>query len=175
MTGWSTPNFQIGNCVIELPQAINFEQTYEEFGGVVTHRMMSGAAIRQTNWSKLRTTLTGDGFLPPGLHGVDWKSSQTLKCGTTRSLASTSNVITLPAARRTDAGYTPTAMALKAGWWQPTPVEVAANVATCTAVSGATNYMVEYYPQLTVFIDPPSITMDRMAGKYRWTINAEEV
>lgn len=172
---WSTPNFQIGNSVIELPQSINFEQSFEEFGGVTTHRMMSGAAIRQTNWSKLRTTMTGDGFLPPGIHGVDWKSSQTLKCGATRSLSSTSNVITLPAARRTDTGYTPTAVYLKDGLWKSTAVSVVDNVATCTTASGAVAYMVEYYPQITVFIDPPNITWDRMAGKYRWSITAEEV
>jgi len=173
--GWTTRNFAIGTAIIEVPQALQFSQTYEEFGGVNTLRMADGSAVRQSNWSKLRTTLSGEGFVPPGLAGVAWKTQQTLKCGVKRSLQSPSNVIALPAARRTDAGYEPNGYALKDGMWLPSSVSVVTNTATVTAVTGATAYMVEYYPQFTAFIEPPQADFNRTTGTYRWTINAEEV
>lgn len=172
MSGWATKNFQVGNVVIELPQALQMSQSFEEFGGVSTLRMMNGAAIRQTNWRKLKTTITCEGMIPPGLHGLDWTQTNTVKCGVTRSISSTSNVIVIPGARRSD--YLPTAKALLNGMWVDTPVSIATNTATCTVVPGAVSYMVEYYPELSMFLDPPQLTYDRTAGRYSWSITGEE-
>lgn len=173
--GWTTRNFAIGTAIIEVPQALQFSQTYEEFGGVNTLRMADGSAVRQSNWSKLRTTLSGEGFVPPGLAGITWKTQQTLKCGIARAIQSSNNVIAIPAARRTDAGYEVKGYALKDGMWRPSPVEVVSNTATVTAVSGAVAYMVEYFPQFTAFIEAPQTDFNRTTGTFRWTINAEEI
>lgn len=172
---WATKNFEIGGVVIELPQAMQMTQSFEPFGGVATHRMMSGTGVRQTNWTKLKTNINCEGFIPPGLAAVDWTQPVTVKCGTTRSITSTSNAIAIPAGRRSDTGYEPTAKALVDGNWVATPCNVAGNTATCTVVGGATAYMVEYYPQLNLFLEPPQQTYDRTNGRWSWTVSGEEI
>lgn len=170
--GWNTKNFTIGGVVIEVPQALGLTQTYEEFGGVFSARMMNGAGYRQTHWTKLRTNLAGDGLVPPGVHAIDWTQPQLLQCSIPRSKTSASNVIALPSgAYRTDTGYIPTGRALVNGTWVPSPV----TGGTVTTVPGAIAYMIEYIPQFTAFIDAPEVTYDRSSGKFQWSIKAEEV
>lgn len=180
--GWNTRNFSIGGVVIELPQSIQMTQTYEEFGGVTTHRMMSGASVRQTVWTRLKTTITVEGFLPPGLEGIDWKSAVELKCGLPRTISSAVSNIAIPTNRRTDAGFTPTGSALVDGMWVLTrPCTVSGNVATVAEPVDflgnpltATQYQVAYYPKFTAFISPPNISYNRTSGMYSWTLEAEE-
>jgi hypothetical protein len=174
--GWNTRSFSIGGVTIELPQSMQMTQTYEEFGGVTTHRMMSGASVRQTVWSRLKTTITVDGFLNPGLEGLDWKSAMTIKCGLPRAINSASNVIAIPANRRTDGGarYAPLGFVLQNGMWNKTTCSVVGNVATLGVLSGAEQYQVQYWPEFTAFITPPAVSYNRTAGTYSWTIVAEE-
>lgn len=172
---WVTKNFQIADVLIEVPQSLSLDQSYEEFGGVATHRMMSGAGVRQRNWVKLRTSISCEGMVPPGLHGIDWTQPQVLKCGVPRSVSSSTNAIAVPAARRSDTGYTPTGKALVNGFWVPAAVGVAGNIVTVATTSGAVAYLIEYYPQFTALLDPPKNSFSRTDSKYRWDISGEEV
>lgn len=182
--GWATRSFEVGTVRIEVPQSLNMEQTYEEFGGVTTHRMLDGAAYRQSNWTKLRAVISVSGMVTPGLdgvyvsgnlYGIDWLLPQIIKCGVARTLTSASNVIMLPSARRTDSGYEPTGLALVDGMWRETPVALVGNTATLTVVTGAIRYMVGYFPQFTAYIENPAVRFDRTASTYSWTITAEEI
>lgn len=168
---WATKNFSIGGVTIEVPQALSFNQTYDEFGGVATHRMLGGNAFRQTNWTKLRTTLSGEGMVPSGLKSIDWTQPQVINCGTTRELSQTSNVFSLPTGTyRTDTGYAPFGFAIVDGY----PVKTPATGLTLTVVPGAAYYVLCYYPVITAFVEPPQVDFDRTAGKWRWAISAEE-
>lgn len=180
--GWNTRNFEIDGVVIELPQSIQMHQTYEEFGGVTTHRMMSGASVRQTVWLRLRTRIVVEGFLPPGLEGLDWKSALELKCGLPRAITSTEASIAIPENHRTDPSHLPTGRVLIDGMWRDSQVAVNGNVVTVEdllddegEVIPASAYMVSYYPKFTAYISPPNITYNRTAGMYSWTVEAEEV
>lgn len=169
--------------MVPIESALDFSQTYEPLGGVARLRMMSGAAVQQVSWRKLRTTLSGAGWWPSGLENLNYDDPLTLLCAAPRSILSASNVIALPTARRTDAGYTPVGHArLSGGATQvgggelvTTPLSIVADVATLTAVAGATGYQVAYWPVLTVLADPPTLEADLPAAAHRWTLTAEEV
>ncbi|MBS0442820.1 MAG: hypothetical protein JSR38_12755, partial [Proteobacteria bacterium] len=85
------------------------------------------------------------------------------------------NVITLPAARRSDAA--PFGFALDAsGLLRPTAVTLAGNVATLIAVAGATGYQVLYYPLLTIRAPAgPRCSYDAAGAVASWELTCEEV
>ena len=76
MLSGTANNISIGGVTLTFPQAIELTEAYEEFGGVATHRTITGAAVRQKAWTKKKITLSGVGALPPGLAAVDWTVPQ---------------------------------------------------------------------------------------------------
>lgn len=165
---------EIGGLVIPVEAAGDIEQTFETIGGSTLLRMMNGAAKKQTHWRKLRTRISGAGWTPPGLAGLDYDVPLLLKSCASRALQSTGNVIAVPAARRTDSGYTPTGFAIVAGRYVPTPLSLASNTATLTAVTGAQGYGVRYWPELTVYAEF-SESNRAMGASWSWQLTAEEV
>ncbi|MDV7393840.1 hypothetical protein RZS08_20850, partial [Arthrospira platensis SPKY1] len=97
------PDLTVDSIRLPIQVAGEIRQTYEAFGGYTLLRLGLGAAVHQETWRKTRTTLAASGLVPPGLAAIDWAQSHTLGCVAPRSIQSASNVITLPAARRTDA------------------------------------------------------------------------
>lgn len=166
----------LGGIEIPLLAGNEVRQSYEVIGGVARRRMLNGAALQQTHWTKLRTTISGTGWLPDGLAALSYASSLTLRCAAPRSIRSASNVITLPTARRTDTGYAPTGFAIPTGGASAvaTSCTVVSHVATLGVVSGTAWYEVRYWPELTVYATPPSVQFDRNRGEWAWSIEAEE-
>lgn len=166
---------ELGGIVVRADAAgMELQQNYRVIGGQALRRGLDGSAEKQVQWRKLATSISGAGNLPAGLDGLDFTQAMTLKCVTPRAIASASNVIALPANRRTDAGHVPIGFALFASEWVPTPVSMGGNNATLMAVAGALAYKVLYWPQLTVFAE---ITADgdMHEASYRWQIECEEV
>lgn len=167
-------SFQLGDVVVPITAALGLQQSVELFGGAARLRMADGAGVAQVTWRKHRITLSGDGWAPLGLRGMSFDGPLVLRCGLPEAVTSASNAITLPAARRIDAGYEPFARAHTADGDIDTAVSLAGNVATCTAVSGAIGYSVMYYPQITVLADPPATSFDRGGATSSWEIVCEE-
>jgi hypothetical protein len=167
--------FELGAVRVPMTAALGLQQQFAPIGGSTVQRLGNGAAIKQTAWSKLRVTLTCDGWVPPGLGGLNYDGPLLLKCGLPRSIASTATSVTLPSARRTDSGYLPFARAHLPGREAETPVSVTGNTATLTAVTGAQAYTVWYYPQLSVVCDMPTETFDGAGAAVSWELTAEEV
>lgn len=165
---------EIGGLVIPVEAAGDIEQTFESIGGSALSRMMDGAAKKQTHWRKLATRISGSGWAPPGLAGLDYSSQLVLKSCASRAVESTSNVIAVPAARRTDSGYAPTGFAVVGGRYVSTTLSLVSNTATLAAVSGAQAYGVRYWPQLTVYAEF-SESNRAMGASWSWQITAEEV
>lgn len=161
---------------LRLPLAVGgqIEQTYEDFGAITLLRLGAGAAVHQEVWRKTRTSISISGALPVGLDAIDWKAAHTLGCVAARSIQSASNVITIPAARRTDAapyGWAITA----AGLLAPTAIILAGDVATLTPVAGAVAYQVAWYPLLTVRAPTgPAVSYDALGAVVGWELTAEE-
>lgn len=165
-------NIKIDSIEIGFDAANTLNQTYEDLGGRSLRRKLDGTAHLQTAWSKVRTVITGQGDVPEGLDGLDYTTTHTLYCAAPRSIASASNVITLPATRRSD--WAPHGYAIVDGRQVRTAVSIATNTATLTTVSGATGYVCAYYPTLTVYLDPPRKTFAGRGPVIGWELTAEE-
>ena len=149
-------------------------QSYEPIGGNILIRMQNGAALKQTHWAKTRTTISAEGNVPPGLESLDYAGPLNLKCAARCEITGAGLVYTLPAARRTDPGYTP----LGFGWigdrYVPTALALSTNTATLTALAVATHYRVIWWPEFNVIASPPTIETDLAGAIIRWTLTAEE-
>jgi hypothetical protein len=164
----------VGGITVNLYARLDWTQTYTVIGGRSTRRLQNGTAIRQTHWTKLKTQVSAQGVIPPGLDGLDYGQPQTLACAAPRSMAQATRVFALPAARRTDTGYTPRGWAYVYDEWIETAVGIVVNTATLDAVANASQYRIVWYPYITAYIDPPEEETDIMADDYRWTLTAEE-
>jgi hypothetical protein len=165
---------EIGGLVVTVQAAGEIEQSFDDIGGSAIIRMLDGTGIKQSHWRKLRTRITGSGQVPPGLAGLNYDDELLLKSCGARSIQAATNVITVPAARRTDAGYEPRGYAIVNGMYAFTPLALVGDVATLTAVSGAQGYGVKYWPQLTVLAEF-SESNQETRSIWSWQIEAEEV
>lgn len=166
--------FEVGGIEIPVFSVIDFNQSYEVIGGSSLLRMLDGAAVKQNQWSKIRTTISGSGSIPPGLEGLDYTTSKTLKCAGKKSISSLSNVIVLPAARRSDTPHLPRGFAMVDRLLVATSISISTNTATLGVVSGADFYTVHYWPQITVFVQPPRESHDVNGAVINWSLEAEE-
>jgi hypothetical protein len=166
---------------IRLPRhaSLTVDQDYSPIGAASMLRMGNGGGIIQSSeWGKWSTTISCTGWSPSGLDGINWKDpgGVVIACIKPMSLITTDteNVITIPGTYRTDAeviGY-----ALVGNYQVPTAVSMEGNVATLTAVSGATAYKVEWLPILNCFCNggiKPSYSS--RSNEYAWSLEGEEL
>lgn len=168
--------FELGGLSISSIEGnAGFSQQYEVIGGFTTLRMKSGAAKKQSHWTKLRTIIQCSGWIPDGLVNIDYSQELTLKCGVARAVTGSSNVINVPSARRSDSGYTPIGEALNNGVWESRSISWATDEATVSTSAGDTRYRVKYWPELTVVCDPPQEDYNEVEQIFTWSLVAEEV
>lgn len=170
----SMPSLFIAGVEIAL-QSFPFTQSYTPIGGSTVHRMLNGAGAKQTHWTKLTTTISGDGIAPPGLAAVNWSVPVEILCIAPRSMFSSTNVLVLPTARRTDFADAVKACAIVGGKLQPTTISVVGNTATAVAVAGASGYQFIYFPRLNFYSDGVQESDDVANADFSWTLTAEEV
>lgn len=169
------PILKIAGVEIAL-QTFPVSQTYRRVdGGSVLHRMLNGAGVPQEHWSKLATSIAGEGWAPVALAGVDWSAPVEILCVQPRAIHSASVTATLPAARRSDLAVNVYAVALVDNEQVPTAVNVVSNTATASAVAGATGYQFMYFPKLSCWSRGPIEPLDMTSPSYGWSLEAEEV
>jgi hypothetical protein len=184
MGGFTT--LELGGVVIPITSAHSFSQTYAPLGGSVVLRMLDGGAVKQQHWEKIRTGISGEGVLPPGIENLSFKDPLVLKCGAVRGTTSVSPTgIAIPVERRSDAGFLPEGFAWvpdtsepSLGAWVSTSIVINAgppDTADLGAVAGATQYRITYFPEITVFADPPEVETDVHGKAVSWSIDAEQV
>lgn len=170
---------KIGSIDLPLVSGLDIEQTYEPIGGETVLRTLGGAGIKQTTWQKLRTTISGSGWIPAGLASLDTTAQQVIGCIVPRAVPCVfaTRQATLPVARRSDAGHIPWGFAIMAdNTVFTTTASLSTNVATVDAVSGAVAYQAVYLPSLTCWLTRRvSDSGNRSEASYRWEIVAEEV
>lgn len=163
---------------VTVLEAADYSENIERIGGFVLLRTVLGSGLRQCNWVKHKISLSGSGLIPSALFEIDHAASHTLKLTAPQVIQGPTNVIPIPAWRRTDLtpeveGY---AVMDKDGYLVETSVlTIIANVVTLTAVAGAVAYRVNYFPQFEVFVDPPSVSENRRGAGTQWTMNCEEI
>jgi hypothetical protein len=67
---------------IELPQRarLDLSQTFEAIGGRSARRMASGALFKMSHWARWKTTISGAGWVPPQLLGINYDQPYTVEC-----------------------------------------------------------------------------------------------
>jgi hypothetical protein len=169
----SMPDLIIGDVTIPHLAGLDLTQEYGDVVSEAWHRMGSGTLEVQENWAKRSTTISGSGWIPAAFSSIDFSADQVIQCIALESVQDASNVLTVPAARRSD--VSPLGFALVDGREVPTPLTMEGNVATLTAVTGAAFYQVKYYPVITCRIHRPRRGLSRNNATYTWTLEAEEV
>lgn len=170
------PHLVLGTVMV--PQAAGYEltQEYQPLEGATEIRMADGSVKKITIWSgKLRTTIDGNGRMPSALTGeaMDFSTTKTLKCVSPRGVESASNIVTIPAAHRTDMAVNAIGVAILPGLdIVETPAIMVGNVVTLTAVSGAVRYCALYFPEFTVWVSPPTESFSRDNTRFRWRLEA---
>lgn len=164
---------EIGGITIYPPEGHELTQTYQNEEGSEIMRMLQGSGIKQFHWSKLKTTISGTGFVPTALNDLSFQGSYTLKCAAAKSARDVDVTVELPAARRTDVTSCAFGV-LSDGTHVPTSVNIVTNTATCGSVTNAVEYRVWYYPQVTVFaVYSEDISRDQ--ATWSWSLECEEV
>lgn len=167
----------IGSVEIPIRSALDCETSYEWLGGETILRTIGGAGIKQETWRRLRVTISGSGWIPPGLEGIDTSTQQVVACIVpVAATCDGSRQATLPTTRRADSGYTPWALALLPDASAvETPVSFAGDVGTADAVAGAIGYQILYFPKITAWVSRPGSSGDHAQAAYRWELICEQV
>lgn len=160
---------------VEIPHISGFDvrQTYEELAAKTILRTKSGSAVLQTRWQKLKSSISGSGWLPAALDGIDKTAMQAVSCVAPLAEFGATTSITLPRTFRTETDYYPQAVAIKSGDMIATSISITGQVCTLGAVSGADQYQVVYYPIITgvIRIDKDHNVSQQLGG---WSITLEE-
>lgn len=170
---------EIGALVIPDSAMGRLRVDYEDLEARTDRRVADGTFNSRVGWAgarKLLATIAGDSWAPPGLDDLDIDSSYTVKLPKQRSKSSASNIITIPAARRSGGLYDPVGFAVVDGGLVETTVDdVTGDVYTLGTVAGASGYRVEYFPQITAKVRPQPSTLDSERRSHGWQILVQEV
>ncbi|MCY1211421.1 hypothetical protein D9M72_231320 [compost metagenome] len=148
-------------------------QSYSALGGATLLRRSKGRAVRMQHWVKESITVSGLGWMGPGLDGLDFSQPLELRCTKPMELETTALTGTLPSLPRPDVA--PWAFAWVAGELVRTPVVVVGTAFTLTAVPAATAYRLHWLPVFTVFCQKPERGMEAGDNTHDWSFTAEEV
>lgn len=142
-------SLKIGSLTISAEAGFSLKQTYQPILARTLKRSKNGTLTIQSRYRKLQSRVSGSGWLPDGLDAIDTDALQAVSCIQALSVAAASNVITIPRAVRTDAGFTVQGVAIVNDQSVVTSVVLAGNVATLGVVAGASQYQILYYPVIT--------------------------
>lgn len=166
----SNPPLMLGGVAVHHLLAGGAAETQEAIGGSSTFRLSGGAAVKMTHWQKMSGSISGEGFWPPGLDGLDYTQPLELRSTKVRTHQAAGAVITLQGTPRPD--HAPWGYAVVGRELVPTPVAMTGKVATLTAVPGATAYQVCWQPVYTVMCNRPSES--QAGGSRTWSLAWEE-
>lgn len=160
---------QIGGVSIPLRASLGMNQSYRSLARETIHEMGDGSAIKQTyagTQNRIATVINGSGPIPPGLDGLDYTDTLLVRCAAERSITNSSNVIDIPAARRSDTGYEPWGRAIMMdGSVVETEVQLDGDTATLTQVTGADAYQALWFPEFYALAEGGGVqTSDEVDG-----------
>lgn len=166
-------SLKIGSLTISAEAGFSLKQTYQPILARTLKRSKNGTLTIQSRYRKLQSRISGSGWLPDGLDAIDTDALQAVSCIQALSVASASNVITIPRPFRTDTGFTVQGVAIVSDQSVVTSVSMAGSVATLTPVAGASQYHSVYYPVLTCALSI-NRQFDEDAQTWSWDIEAIE-
>lgn len=168
----SKPRIMLGGVEI-APLTGAAAETFEPAGGSSLHRMSDGSLIKQTLWSKMQGTISAEGWLPPGLDGLDFSLPLELRSTKWQAIGGTALVYTLTSTPRPD--FAPLGQAWVGRQWVRTGCAVVDGVATLQPAAGATRYRVTWLPVFSVFCERPSESQNGQNDTHSWSLTWQEV
>ncbi|WP_443191404.1 hypothetical protein [Pseudomonas indica] len=165
------PKVLLGGVPIELHSGAPDEST-QPIGGSTVLRLSDGAAVKMTHWRKAAGTISGTGWMPPALDGLDYSQPLELRTTQVSSISGTATTYTLTSTPRPD--DTPWAEALVGDTWVPTASSVTDGVITITPVTGASRYRACWFPVYSVVAEPPQRSQSSSTNAHGWSISWEE-
>ncbi|WP_312139910.1 hypothetical protein [Stutzerimonas nitrititolerans] len=165
------PHIMLGGVPIVLHAGAP-EESIGPIGGSTVLRMSDGAAVKMQHWQRSSGSISGSGWMPPGLAGLDY--SQPLELRSTKTVGHVGEGLefTLLCTPRPDVA--PWAQALVGEDWVRAACAVDGSGVTVTPVAGASLYQVCYMPVFSVFAEAPSETQSAGSATHGWTITWEE-
>lgn len=141
--------------------------------GETVLRLSGGEAVKMTHWGKASGTISGQGWMPPGLDGLDYSQPLELRLTSQECIVGEGRVFALTSRPRPDVN--PWAFALVGAQWEPTTCIFSGTQAEAAIVIGATRYMVQWMPAYRVFASKPPKTQSSGQSSFGWTITWEEI
>ncbi|WP_314408922.1 hypothetical protein [Pseudomonas kuykendallii] len=148
------------------------DQSSEPLGGETVVRMSNGQGVKMSHWAKESGSISGQGWMPAGLDGLDYSQPLELRLALAECITGSALQVPLTSTPRQDAEPWCVALIGDTGQWAETPCSFADGVVTITPAAGATLYATYWYPVYQVFASKPP--KSQSAGSHGWTITWEE-
>lgn len=162
------PRIMLGGVPIVLHAGAP-EESVGPIGGSTVLRMSDGAGVKMQHWQKSAGSISGSGWMPPGLAGLDYSPPLELRSTKVINHVGAGPEFALQHTPRPD--MAPWAQALIGDRWVRVPCSYADGVVTIPPVPGATLYQACYMPVFSVFAEAPAETQGTEHG---WSLNWEE-
>ena len=146
------------------------ELTEESIGGSTVLRMSGGEGVKLTHWERMAGSISGQGWIPPGLDGLDYSQPLELRSTQVNAIHGPGPDFTLTGTPRPDVA--PWADALVGDQWVRVPSTFSEGLLTVTPRAGATLYRACWLPVYSVFATRPPKSQSSVHG---WSIAWEEV
>lgn len=152
------------------------QQSYEHIGGRTIQRLYNGDAVIQEGWKKLKTRITGNGWLPNALMTVPTDQAVELHCVVPLAewLGNITGEIPAPEKGRNDGAYKPYFFALVNGDYVDCPVVDEGSGLVIRPIDSATDYLMCWFPVLQVVATVRTNT-DLEGNVISWVFEGEEV
>ncbi|WP_268797514.1 hypothetical protein [Pseudomonas huanghezhanensis] len=141
--------------------------------GETVVRLSGGAGVKMTHWGKASGSISGQGWMPPGLDGLDYSQPLELRLTSQECIVGDSLSYALTSLVRPDTS--PKAFALVGSEWVQTSCELDGSIATAGQVIGGTKYMIQWMPVYNVFASKPPKSMSAAQATFGWSIAWEEI
>lgn len=168
----SLPLIMLGGIPIVLDAGAP-DQSDNPLLGESIIRLSGGEGVKMTHWGKAAGTISGQGWMPPGLDGLDYSQPLEQRLTAQESMVSNERMLALTSTPRDD--WAPWAFALVGPRWVEVGCVVDGLIVTVDQVVGATRYMAQWMPVYNVFASKPPKTQSSGQGSFGWTIAWEEV
>lgn len=147
--------------------------TVSPLGGPAIVRLSQGKGVQMTHWSKVAISISGSGFMPPGLLGIDYTQPLELRLTKVESIVGAHLDYVLTSQPRPD--REPWAEALVGREWVSTSITRTDLAVSVSPVAGATHYRVCWMPVFTVSGRRPQEDGDDSKNTHSWRFDCEEL